>query len=123
MVPKIPPKSINNFASLSELFMRRFIVSRRLEKGQDNLMSIKKGKEETLKDYISRFRSEISRVTDCDDHLISIALTIKLKPKNFQEYLTLERPRSLTELLDRAQAYITLEETRKAERVQGEEAS
>lgn len=82
---------MTGFVDRSEKFRQRFVASRNLERRPRDLMSIWQGKDESLRDYISRFSTEAKQVTDCDDKLISIALSSGLRPGEIVQFVRAAR--------------------------------
>ena len=51
---KLPPAEIDSFRELAELFTAMFITNSRIERGPEALTSLRKKKDETLREYSSR---------------------------------------------------------------------
>ncbi|XP_021756193.1 uncharacterized protein LOC110721364 [Chenopodium quinoa] len=91
-------------------------------------MSLQQGDEESLRDYLTRFSNESSRITNLDQGLAVFALRNGLQVGKFLDFMVMHTPQALEEALDASNRYIQAEEWNKAksqpgtgsfERIQG----
>ncbi|KAK1385493.1 hypothetical protein POM88_023228 [Heracleum sosnowskyi] len=61
---RLPPNSIGSFKELSKTFINQFVSGKIHEKSSASLMGIRQGKNETLREYLSRFTKEAIKVPD-----------------------------------------------------------
>lgn len=77
------------------------------EKATGELMSIKQGKKESLRDYISHFISEVVTIPSLQQEVVVLALMIGLKEGiAFRYYLGRKKLTNLTEVLGKANEFI-----------------
>ena len=69
---KLKLGSISSFTQLSQMFISQFLGVRDHQLPPTHLLSVKKGNDESLKDYIVHFNKEVVRVENCTD---AVALT------------------------------------------------
>ncbi|XP_010241782.1 PREDICTED: uncharacterized protein LOC104586303 [Nelumbo nucifera] len=107
----LPLWSISSWEQFADLFLARFISSRRCQKSVVSLMSTKKKRGESLWSYIDRFKNEELEVRDLDP-MVSMHATISgLLPK-----LALKRsvaktpPKMKMEFHKKTQKYIQAKE-------------
>ena len=110
---KLPQHSVHNFAQLSQLFTDHFVSGRRREKTSVELMAIKQGKDETLRDFLGRFNKEAVSVSSIKPDVVILALQHGLQPGPYRDYLTRESVSSLAEALRISDKYIRSEEFNK----------
>jgi hypothetical protein len=53
---RLPPKSVNSFKELGCLFLTQFLATWRRKKNVTCLLTMRQGKEESLKDFMLRFK-------------------------------------------------------------------
>ncbi|KAK1591094.1 hypothetical protein Q3G72_002239 [Acer saccharum] len=71
---RLPPKSINNFSSLSKAFVRQFMGSVQ-RKSLAHLSNLKQESNESLKKYLTRFEKEVAQIEDASDVAVIAAFT------------------------------------------------
>jgi hypothetical protein len=64
---ELPPKSVGTFKDLGRLFLTQFLATRKRKKSVTCLLTLRQGKEETLKDFMLRFNKEKLEVDSLDD--------------------------------------------------------
>ncbi|MCI73020.1 hypothetical protein A2U01_0094284, partial [Trifolium medium] len=75
------------------------------------------GKDEPLRNFIERFNKEAVQVNTTDD-MKKYLLERGLRPRsNFAKAVGIEKPRTLDELLQKAQSYIQYEEVEVADAI------
>jgi hypothetical protein len=70
----LPPKSVGTFKELGRLFLTQFLATRKRKKNATCLLTMRQGKEESLKDFMLRFNKEKLEVDSPDDKTILNAL-------------------------------------------------
>jgi hypothetical protein len=70
----LPPKSIGTFKELGHLFLTQFLAIRKRKKNATCLLTMRQGKEESLKDFMLRFNKEKLEVDSPDDKTMLNAL-------------------------------------------------
>ncbi|OMO62054.1 Retrotransposon gag protein [Corchorus capsularis] len=107
-----PLMSISSFKELGQSFLTHFISSRRAKKTSLGLMNIRQRPNESLRDYVTRFNAEALQVKDLDQSVAVAALMNGLRDDEFQFKFSLSKkpPKTLSELLLRAEKYINAEE-------------
>ena len=70
----LPLKSVGTFKELGRLFLTQFLATRKRKKSVTCLLTLRQGKEETLKDFMLRFNKEKLEVDSPDDKTILNAL-------------------------------------------------
>ncbi|XP_062075395.1 uncharacterized protein LOC133779450 [Humulus lupulus] len=58
--------SIASFAQLTDVFVKQFASSRKLEKLSDDLYRIRQRRDESLRDYVARFNAKKVSITACN---------------------------------------------------------
>ena len=69
---KIPPNIVSSFEELSKLFVNNFIRGQRHKRSSSSLLTIKQGKNESLRSFITRFNREALTVDEMDDNLLLV---------------------------------------------------
>jgi hypothetical protein len=70
----LPPKSVGTFKELGRLFLTQFLATRKRKKNANCLLTMRQGKEESLKDFMLRFNREKLEVDTPDDKTMLCAL-------------------------------------------------
>jgi hypothetical protein len=71
---RLPPKSVGTFKELGRLFLTQFLATRKRKKNATCLLTMRQGKEESLKDFMLRFNKEKLEVDTPDDKTMLCAL-------------------------------------------------
>ncbi|XP_059654814.1 uncharacterized protein LOC132301590 [Cornus florida] len=100
---KLKPGSIENFEELSKQFIGHFIAGQKHRRPVIHLLNVKQQKGESLRDYISRFNTEMLQVEEVDD-----------KVAIFLFSLSKEAPTTMTELMVRARKHMNAEDAMNA---------
>ncbi|KAK1369417.1 hypothetical protein POM88_035509 [Heracleum sosnowskyi] len=108
---RLPPNSIGSFKELSKAFINQFVSGKIHEKSSASLMGIRQGKNETLREYLSRFTKEAIKVPDLEDKVAMIALQQGTTDDHFRRSLAKHPPENMLSLQDRAGKYIKAEES------------
>ena len=102
---RLPSKSIGTFKELGRLFLAQFLATWKRKKSVTCLLTLRQGKEETLKDFMLHFNKEKLEVDSPDDKTMLNALMQGIRAegplmaelaRNTQE-VTLPRFMKLTE--------------------------
>ncbi|XP_058075823.1 uncharacterized protein LOC131224321 [Magnolia sinica] len=107
---QLKPNSISSFVELSRLFLTQFISGKRSRNPNTHLFAIKQEPKESLKDYISRFNEEALLIEDYDNKMTLTAMFNSLKEGKFTFSIGKNSPKTLAELVARAQKYTNAEE-------------
>ncbi|XP_048494591.1 uncharacterized protein LOC125494811 [Beta vulgaris subsp. vulgaris] len=111
----LKPGSISSFSQLSSMFSTHFVSNRRRERTTGELLPIKQGVNECLRDYISRFNVEAVSIPRLQQDVTVLVLMTKLKEGSpFRNYLGRKSYTSLGPVLGKANDYIRGEEFDKA---------
>ncbi|KAM2685414.1 hypothetical protein EV1_046786 [Malus domestica] len=65
----LPPQSIRNFYELSLVFTKEYSSYRLIKKKSDHLFDVKKNPNESLRDYVRRFKVEKAQIVGCNDSI------------------------------------------------------
>ena len=107
----LPSCSVNSFADLVTKFNTQFGTSRKMEKRSGDLYNVVQNKDESLRDYLYRFNSEMISIKDCHQAIAVSAFHQGLSvDSEFYKELTKYFPNDFDELRQRAQPWIRLEE-------------
>ncbi|KAM1807238.1 hypothetical protein ACFX11_030283 [Malus domestica] len=74
----LPSRSIQNFDDLSLVFTKEYSSYRSIKKKSDHLFNVKKNPNESLHDYIKRFKAEKAKIVECNDSIASVAFQKRL---------------------------------------------
>ncbi|XP_058103414.1 uncharacterized protein LOC131246979 [Magnolia sinica] len=107
---QLKPNSISSFAELSRLFLTQFISGKRSQKPNTHLFTIKQDPKESLKDSNARFNEEALLIEDYDDKMALTAVFSGLREGKFTFSIGKNPPKTLVELVARAQKYTNAEE-------------
>ncbi|XP_022843205.1 uncharacterized protein LOC111366739 [Olea europaea var. sylvestris] len=113
----LEPNSIALFLDLADKFSAFFASSKRIRKTAAFLMQLRQGQNETLRDFMTRFNKERLQIPDVHITAVVSALTYAIKCEAFKMSLSKTSPKTVTELLTRAEKYINMEETLNRERL------
>ncbi|XP_059664019.1 uncharacterized protein LOC132309752 [Cornus florida] len=108
---KLKPGTIKTFEELSKGFVGHFIAGQRHRRPANYLLTVKQQKGESLRDYISRFNTEMLQVEEADDKVALTAFMGRLQTSRFLFSLSEEPPTtSMAELLVRAKRHMNAED-------------
>ena len=113
---KLAPTSITSFAELSRSFVSYFIGGRCHQKPVTHLLSIKQDKDESLRSYLTHFNEEVLQVKEPDDKVTMTTFLGGLRSSSFLFSVMKHPPRSMQELLAKAQKYMNAEDITRARR-------
>ncbi|XP_021773353.1 uncharacterized protein LOC110737302 [Chenopodium quinoa] len=106
--------SITGWSDLANKFKSTFSTANRREKTTVELMGLQQAEDESLRDYLTRFSNELSRITSLDQSLAVFALRIGLQAGKFLDFMVMHPPQTLEEALDASDKFIRAEEWNKA---------
>ncbi|XP_017416780.2 uncharacterized protein LOC108327605 [Vigna angularis] len=96
----LPPSSIENFVRLKQLFIRYFAANSTQDLTVFELVTLKQGKEETLKAFMNRYQKIVRRVKALSPELTLHYILPTLKPGPFKDSLCWRTPKTMEELRD-----------------------
>ncbi|VVA36098.1 PREDICTED: VITISV_032574, partial [Prunus dulcis] len=102
----LPSRSISSFKELAYVFTKEYTSYRMIKKNPDHLFNLQKKYEESLRDYIKRFKAERANIIGCDDQIASSAFKRGL-PIECELYckLTISPCQTLVEVFATAERY------------------
>ena len=103
---KLPPSSIDNFEQLSSSFVLHFVGRQCPKRSANHLLTIKQGEKETLRSYVTRFTWGILEVDEADNKVQLTTFKAGLKSRDFLVSLAKNPPKTMAEMLLKAQKYI-----------------
>ena len=107
---KLPASSIDSFEQLSNAFLRHFIGGQRPKRPADHLLTIRQGEKETLRSYIKHFTRETLEVDEADDKVQLTTFKAGLRSRDLVASLAKNPPRTMAEMLLKAQKYMNAED-------------
>ncbi|XP_052728502.1 uncharacterized protein LOC108327337 [Vigna angularis] len=117
------PRTINNFATLRDMFERQFSTDRAQNLTYLELTNIKQEKGESLRDFMDRFNRTARQVRGVGKKFTISTLATALKPSPFADNLFAKPQLTLDELQESAARFIRIEEMRAVQRRQQEQSS
>ncbi|GFY91124.1 hypothetical protein Acr_07g0013200 [Actinidia rufa] len=118
---KLPAGSIKNFYQLTESFVTWFVINTKAPKAVGKLLTLKKGKKESIREYSKRYWETYNEIEECFEEMAVASYKLGLAPGDrLWENLTLDPPTDLLDLMSRVEMFARLEDdVRKAERAEG----
>ena len=107
---KLQISSIDNFEQLSNAFLHHFIGGQRPRKPMDHLFTIRQGEKETLTSYMKCFTRETLEVDEANNKVQLTTFKARLKSKEFVVSLMKNPPKTMVEMLLKAQKYMNAED-------------
>ncbi|XP_030934833.1 uncharacterized protein LOC115960198 [Quercus lobata] len=107
---KLPTSSIDSFEQLSNAFLRHFVGGQLPKRPTDHLLTIRQGEKETLRSYVKRFMRETLEVDEVDDKVQLTTFKTRLKSREFVISFAKNPPKTMAEMLLKAQKYMNAEE-------------
>ena len=102
---------MDNFKQLSNAFLRHFIGGQRPKRTTNHLLTIRQGEKETLRSYVKRFTRETLEVDEADDKVQLTTFKARLRSKDLVASLAKNSPKTMVEMLLKAQKYMNAEDT------------
>ena len=90
--------------------MRHFVGEQRPKRLTDHLLTIRQGENETLRSYVKRFTRETLEVDKANDKVQLTTFKPGLKSREFVMSLVKNPPKTMAEMLLKAQKYMNVEE-------------
>ncbi|CAH9090990.1 unnamed protein product [Cuscuta europaea] len=114
---RLPEGCIDSWQELAQRFLTQFAGRRRTRKHFSHLLTIRQKKDETLRDFLERWRTEADKVDGADDGTLLALLQTVLRTGNFSRSLIIEPPppppRDYIRALQRGDRYAEAEEVEK----------
>ncbi|CAL9029509.1 unnamed protein product [Prunus brigantina] len=109
----LPSGSINSFKELAYVFTKEYTSYRTIKKNPDHLFNLCKKPDESIRDYIKRFKAEKANIVGCDDQIASSAFKKGL-PAEHELYreLTITPSQTLAEVFATAERYALWDDDR-----------
>ncbi|CAL8990540.1 unnamed protein product [Prunus brigantina] len=109
----LPSGSINSFKELAYVFTKEYTSYRTIKKNPDHLFNLCKKPNESIRDYIKRFKAEQANIVGCDDQIASSAFKKGL-PAEHELYreLTITPSQTLAEVFATAERYALWDDDR-----------
>ncbi|CAL2262907.1 unnamed protein product [Prunus armeniaca] len=109
----LPSGSINCFKELAYVFTKEYTSYRMIKKNPDHLFNLRKKPDESIRDYIKRFKVEKANIVGCDDRIVSSAFKKGL-PAEHELYreLTITPSQTLAEVFATAERYALWDDDR-----------
>ena len=90
--------------------MRHFVGGQPLKRPADHLLTIRQGEKETSRSYVKRFTRETLEVDEANDKVQLATFKARLKSRDFVISLAKNPPRTMAEMLLKAQKYMNAED-------------
>ncbi|GFZ21626.1 hypothetical protein Acr_29g0007880 [Actinidia rufa] len=118
---KLPPGLIENFYQLTESFVARFVINTKAPKAVGLLLTLKKGKSESIRNYSKRYWETYNEIKECSEEMAVARYKLGLAPEDrLWENLTLDPPTDLWDLMSQVEMFARLEDdVRQAEKAEG----
>ncbi|KAH0968993.1 hypothetical protein GBA52_029145 [Prunus armeniaca] len=109
----LPSRSISSFKELAYVFTKEYTSYQSIKKNPDHLFNLHKKSDESLRDYIKRFKAERANIIGCDDQIASSAFKRGL-PTECELYreLTISPRQTLVEVFAIAEHYALWDDNR-----------
>ncbi|CAL9010519.1 unnamed protein product [Prunus brigantina] len=111
----LPSGSISSFKELAHVFTKEYTSYRTIKKNPDHLFNLQKKDDESLRDYIKRFKAERANIIGCDDRIASSAFKrgLPIECELYRE-LTISPCQTLVEVFAIAERYALWDDDRTA---------
>ena len=107
---KLPMLLVDNFEQLSNASLHHFIGGQRPKRPTDYLLTIRQGEKETLWSYVKRFTWETLELDEADDKVQLTTFKAGLRSRDLVASLAKNPPKTMAEMLLRAQKYMNAED-------------
>ncbi|GFY85504.1 hypothetical protein Acr_04g0002420 [Actinidia rufa] len=76
---KLPPGSIENFYQLTESFVARFVINTKAPKVVSSLLTLKKGRNESIRNYNKRYWETYNEIEECSEEMVVASYKLGLE--------------------------------------------
>ncbi|KAL0409192.1 UNVERIFIED_CONTAM: hypothetical protein Sradi_1853600 [Sesamum radiatum] len=108
---QLPAGTISSLEQLTQRFLHRFSMNKRVPKTAAFLFTIRQKENEPLRDYVQRFVEAVHEVPHVNHELLASIIQQNLLLGRFTESIAGKPPRTIEDLLMRSQKYIRIEES------------
>ncbi|XP_008227357.1 PREDICTED: uncharacterized protein LOC103326882 [Prunus mume] len=109
----LPSGSITSFKELAYVFTKEYTSYRMINKNPNHLYNLCKKSDESLRDYIKRFKAETANIVGCDDWIASSAFKKGLPAEHdLYRELTITPSQTLAEVYATAEHYALWDDDR-----------
>ncbi|XP_057471058.1 uncharacterized protein LOC130759855 [Actinidia eriantha] len=117
---RLPLGSIENFYQLAESFIARFVINTKAPKAVGSLLTLRKGKNESIRNYSKRYWETYNEIEECSEEMAVASYKLGLAlGDRLWENLTLDPPNSLRDLMSRVEMFAHLEDdVRQTEKIE-----
>ncbi|GFS40079.1 hypothetical protein Acr_00g0066590 [Actinidia rufa] len=103
---KLPIRSIQSFHQLTKLFMARFVKNTKASKGINSLLTLRKGKNESIRNYSKCYWKTYNEIEKYFEELAVASYKLGLTPRErIWENLLLNPPTDLQDLMSRVKMF------------------
>ncbi|GFS31847.1 hypothetical protein Acr_00g0019520 [Actinidia rufa] len=81
---KFPSGSIENFYQLTESFVARFVINTKAPKAVGSLLTLKKEKNESIRNYSKRYWETYNEIEKCSEEMAVASYKLELSPRDRQ---------------------------------------
>ncbi|XP_043694154.1 uncharacterized protein LOC122644843 [Telopea speciosissima] len=113
---RLPPCFLSNFTDLGRAFLAHFVSSRVHKKTVVNLLAIKQCRDESIRDFLTRFNKAALEVRNLDQTVMFQALHSGIRDVELKKSLIMDEPGDMYELFSCCEKYINLVEVLTAEK-------
>ncbi|VVA22840.1 PREDICTED: VITISV_027903, partial [Prunus dulcis] len=102
----LPSASIRNFKKLARIFTKEYTSYKMVRKHADHLFNLRKKPNESLRDYLRRFKAEKANIIGCNHQVASLAFKKGL-PTEHELYreLAITPSQTLAKVFETAERY------------------
>ncbi|GFZ04798.1 hypothetical protein Acr_17g0003700 [Actinidia rufa] len=105
------PDRTRTSTGLTESFVARFVISTEVPKGVGSLLTLMKGKNESVYNYNKRYWETYNEIEECSEELAVASYKLGLIPgESLWENLTLDPPTDLQGLMSRVEMFARFED-------------
>ncbi|XP_021830899.1 uncharacterized protein LOC110770985 [Prunus avium] len=109
----LPSELISSFKELAYVFAKAYTSYRTIKKNPDHLFNLRKKSDESLRDYIKRFKAEKANIVGCNDQIASSAFKRGLPTEcDLYRELTISPCQTLEEVFATAERYALWDDDR-----------
>ncbi|GFY85297.1 hypothetical protein Acr_04g0000350 [Actinidia rufa] len=88
---KLPPGLIENFYQLTESFVARFVINTKAPKAVSSLLTLKKGRNESIRNYSKRYWETYNEIEECSEEMAVASYKLGLESKKTEGKLGCEK--------------------------------